>query len=203
MTKPGRGGVGTTLVLAVLLVVVSVAVGLGLGYLIWGSTSGGGREVVLGIRRLNELATVEQTVQSIVVEEENASVFNQPLPEFLTGERLLLVATGEVEAGVNLDDLEEDDVRVLGETVTVTLPEARVLDSSLDEDATKLYDRDRGLLKIQGNDELIEEARREALEQIEGEAMNNNVLEQAQNNAEDSIRALVTSLGYEKVSFEE
>ena len=201
-TKAGRGGLGTTLALAVLMVVVSVAAGLGLGYLIWGSTSGGGGEVVLGIRRLNELATVEQTVQAIVVEEESEKIGPVPLPDMIGGEKLLLVAVGEVEAGVDLDELEEDDVRVLGETVAVTLPEARVLDSSLDEDATKLYDRDRGLLKIQGNDELIEEARRSALEQIEGEAMNNNILEQAENNAEDSIRALVTSLGYEKVSFE-
>ena len=201
-TKAGRGGLGTTLALAVLMVVVSVAAGLGLGYLIWGSTSGGGGEVVLGIRRLNELATVEQTVQAIVVEEESEKIGPVPLPDVIGGEKLLLVAVGEVEAGVDLDELEEDDVRVLGETVAVTLPEARVLDSSLDEDATKLYDRDRGLLKIQGNDELIEEARRSALEQIEGEAMNNNILEQAENNAEDSIRALVTSLGYEKVSFE-
>ncbi len=144
---------------------------------------------------------MEQTIQAIVIQEENASVFNQPLPEFLTGEKLLLVAVGEVEAGVDLDELQQEDVRVVGEKVTITLPQARILDSSLNEDATKLYNRDRGLLKLQGNDELIEEARRDVLEQIQEEAKNNDVLEQAQNNAKDSIRALATSLGYEKVVF--
>ncbi len=137
-----------------------------------------------------------------MVEEENASVFNQPLPEFLTGEKLLLVAVGEVEAGVDLDELEQEDVRVVGKTVTIDLPQARILDSSLDEDATRLYDRDRGLLKPQGNDELLEEARRNALEQIQEEARNSGILEKAQSNARDSVRTLATSLGYEKVVFE-
>ncbi len=101
-----------------------------------------------------------------------------------------------------MDELGEDDVRVEGKTVTIDLPQARILDSSLSEDDTKLYDRDRGLLKLRGNDELIEEARRDALEEIQEEAKNNEILEQAQNNAEDSIRALTVSLGYERVVFQ-
>ena len=201
MTKAGRDGFGTTLILALLLVILSVAAGAGLTYLIWNPTEPDKPPVVLGIRQLNELATVEQTIQVVVTEEENAEIFQQPLPEFLTGEKLLLVAVGEVEAGVNLDELREEDVRIIGETVIIDLPEARILDTSLDEDATTLYDRDRGLLKPRGNDELIEEARRSALKKIQEGAENNDVLEQAQTNAEDSIRVLVTTLGYERVQF--
>jgi hypothetical protein len=160
MAKVGRGGFGTTLILALLLVIVSVAAGAGLVFLIWNPTEPDEPAVVLGIQRLNELATVEQTVQVIVTEEENAEIFRRPLPEFLTGEKLLLVAVGEVEAGVDLNELGEDDVRVVGKTVTIDLPNARILGSSLDEDQTRLYDRDRGLLKIRGNDELLEQARR-------------------------------------------
>lgn len=200
MIKRGSGGVGTTLILALLLVIVSVAAGAGLLYLIW-DPEPDEDTVVLGIRELNELATVEQTIQAIVIEEENERIFSQPLPEFLTGEKLLLVAVGEVEAGVDLDELDRDDVRVVGKTVTIDLPQARILDSSLSEEDTSLYDRDRGLLKPGGNDELIEEARRDALDEIQEEAKNNDILEQAQNNAEDSIRTLVTSLGYDEVQF--
>lgn len=203
MTKAGRGGLGTTLVLAMLLVVVSVAAGVGLTLAIWNPTTRGEGEVVLGIRRLNELATVEQTIQSIVVEEDNQSIWSQPLPEFLTGEKLLLVAVGEVEAGVNMDELQEEDVRVVGKTVTIDLPEARILDSSLDEDQTTVYDWDRGLLKTGDDAELAEEARRTAEDRIVETAREGGILGKAEQNAEESIRVLITSVGYEKVSFEE
>jgi hypothetical protein len=105
VTKIGGGGFGTTLILAVLLVIVSVAAGAGLVYLIWNPTGPDQPTVVQGIHRLNDLATVEYTTQVLVTEEDNVKIFRQPLPEFLTGEKLLLVAVGEVEAGIDLDEL--------------------------------------------------------------------------------------------------
>src|SRR5829696_7681172 len=159
MTKIRGGGFGTTLILALLLVIVSVAAGAGLVYLIWNPTEPKEPAVVQGVHRINELATAKYTAQVVVTEEENSEIFRQPLPEFLTGEKLLLVAVGEVEAGVDLEELGAEDVKIIGDAMTIDLPDARILDSSLNEDKTKLYDRDRGLLKIRGNDELIEEAR--------------------------------------------
>ena len=123
------------------------------------------------------------------------------LPDFLAGEKVLLVASGEVEAGVNLDELSKDDVRVEGERVIVELPEARILDSSLDEEETRLYDRERGLLNAQGDDDLVEEARLEAERRIVEAAKNQGILQQAESNAEDSIRVFVNSMGYEEVAF--
>jgi hypothetical protein len=201
MTKIGSGGLGTTLILALLLVIVSVAAGAGLVYLIWNPTEPDEPAVVQGIQRLNELATVKYTTQVIVTEKENTKILRQPLPEFLTGEKVLLVAVGEVEAGVDLDELGPEDVRVKGDTVYIDLPEARILDSSLDEDKTRLFDRDRGLFKIRGNDELIEEARRDAEDRMVEAARENDLLDKARDNSEASISTLITSLGYDEVRF--
>ncbi len=201
MTKVGRGGFGTTLILAVLLVVVSVAAGVGLALVIWNPTDPGKEDVVLGIRRLNELTTVEYTAQVLVTVEEDAEIGPVTIPEILKGEKLLLVAVGEVEAGIGLDTLGPEDVRVVGETVWIDLPEARILGASLDEDKTRLYDRDRGLLTA-GNDELIEKARRRAEDRVVEIAQENDILDKAQSNAEESIRTLMTSSGYERVVFE-
>ena len=201
MTKIGSGGLGTTLILALLLVIVSVAAGAGLVYLIWNPTEPDEPAVVQGIQRLNELATVKYTTQVIVTEKENTKILRQPLPEFLTGEKVLLVAVGEVEAGVDLDELGPEDVRVKGDTVYIDLPEARILDSSLDEDKTRLFDRDRGLFKIRGNDELIEEASRDAEDRMVEAARENDLLDKARDNSEASISTLITSLGYDEVRF--
>ena len=201
MTKIRGGGFGTTLILALLLVIVSVAAGAGLVYLIWNPTEPKEPAVVQGVHRINELATAKYTAQVVVTEEENSEIFRQPLPEFLTGEKLLLVAVGEVEAGVDLEELGAEDVKIIGDAMTIDLPDARILDSSLNEDKTKLYDRDRGLLKIRGNDELIEEARGDAEDRMVEAATENGILDKAENNAETSIRALANSLGYDEVQF--
>ena len=42
---------------------------------------------------------------------------------------------------------------------------------------TRLYDRDRGLFKIRRNDELIEEARRDAEDRMVEAARENNILQ--------------------------
>jgi Protein of unknown function (DUF4230) len=125
------------------------------------------------------------------------------LERALTGERVLLVAVGEVEAGVDLADLSENDVQVSEDKVSIRLPEPEVLSSSLDEEKTAVYDRDEGLLLrfLSTDDQLAEEARDEAVQRVEDAARENGILDQAQSNAEDSIRSFVTTLGFEEVEF--
>src|SRR5919202_779910 len=166
---------GSTLVWALLLVVAALAAGIGVARYgdrvpwladLMGEPTQTTESTVLGIKRLNELATAEMTAQVVVTEQKDIRVFSQPLPRFLTGQRVLLIARGEVRAGIDMDELREDDVRVDGKKVTVDLPKARILDTNLDEDKTKLYDWDRGVF-IRGDYSLVEEARRDAVVQLE------------------------------------
>ncbi len=114
---------------------------------------------------------------------------------------MLLLAVGEVEAGVDLSALGEDDVQVEGETVTIRLPEPEVFSASLDEDETGVYDRDFGPLNLRPDDELFEGARAEAESRVEEAARESGILDTAETNAEESIRAFVASLGFERVEF--
>jgi hypothetical protein len=160
------------------------------------------------IQALNQLTTT-RWIGQVVVEEEAEPGRIESLADAvgidasgLTGESVLLVATGEVEAGVNLDELEDGDVRTSEDTVTINLPEAGILSTSLDEERTGIYDRDRGAFVFGVNEELADEARREAVSEIEDAARESDILAQANTNAEDSIRAFVESLGFEEVRFE-
>jgi len=107
----------------------------------------------------------------------------------------------DVEAGVDLDDIHEGDVSVEGNTVTIDLPEAEILSASLDEETTRVYDRDFSPLNLRPDDDLVEKVRLRAVEKITASARENGVLDTAESNAEDSIRAFVTTLGFEKVAF--
>ncbi len=209
MGKRGSG-FGTTLALALVIVVLSVTLGVGLAR--YGSTLPivgplfGEAEprtttspvVVEGIQQLDQLATVRLTESVVVTRETGGS----DLERSLTGEKILLVATGDVEAGVDLSGLGRDDVRVEGGRVEIRLPEPEILSTSLDEQRTRLYDRDQGLLNLRPDDDLVEEARDAAQEEILAAARENGILDYAERNAEDSIRAFVTSLGFEEVRFE-
>ena len=202
------GGFGTTLALALVIVVLSVAIGVGLsrygGQLpILGSFFGDGGTrtttspvVVEGIQKLDELTTL-RTTQSVVVTKEEPGA----LGELLTGEEVIVVAVGRVDAGVRLDGIDPDDVSVEGKRAVIRLPDTEILSVSLDEEKTRLYDRDQGLLDLRPNDELAEDARGEAEERILAAAREDDVFGQAETAAEESIRAFVLSLGFEEVEF--
>ena len=212
MGKGRGGGFGTTLVLALLLVLVSVGVGVGIGRATFlgnlpvvgpllfeerPARTTAGPTVVEGIQDLDRLATVRWT-ESVPVTRESGGT---GLERFFSGEKVLLIASGDVEAGVDLARIGEDDVQVEGEAATIRLPEPEVFSASLDERETRIYDRDFSLLNLRPDDELVEEARSEAVGQIEAAARENGILEQAERNAEESIRAFATTLGFEEVRF--
>ena len=212
MGKKG-GGLGTTLVLALVIVLVGVGLGVALstssfmarlplvGPLLFEeqpAKTTSSPVIVEGIQDLDQLATVRWR-ESVVVTRESGGT---DLERLLAGEKVLLVATGEVVAGVDLEDLGRDDVRVNGETVTIRLPDPEVLSVALDEDATRVFDRDFGILNVRPDDDLAEEARAAAVEEIEQAAHDEEILVQAEQNAENGVRAFVTSLGFEEVRFE-
>jgi len=154
---------------------------------------------VEGIQDLNQLATVRRK-ESVVITRE---IGGTELERIFAGEEVTVVATGYVEAGVDLAHLGQDDVQVSGETVTIHLPEPEILSTSLDEEETRVYDRDFGLLNIRPDDALVEEARDVAVDKIEQAARDEDILDQAEQNAENAIRAFVTSLGFGEVRFAE
>jgi hypothetical protein len=123
------------------------------------------------------------------------------LDRLFSGEQVIVIATGNVEAGVDLGDIHKDDVSVNGDSVTIDLPKPEILSASLDEEMTRVYDRDLSPLNIRPDDQLVEEARLQAIQKIKGVARENEILDTAQQNAEVSIRAFVTTLGLDEVRF--
>jgi len=203
------GGLGTTLVLALVIVVLSTSLGVGLARYgpelpLVGPLLGEkpprtttGPVVVEGIQKLDQLATVRWTESVPVTRESGGDL----LERLFSGEKVLVIATGSVEAGVDLGEIRKDDVSVNGGTATIDLPKPEILSVSLDEGKTRVYDRDLSPLNVRPDDDLVEEARLRAVEKIKASARGNGILDTAEQNAEDSIRALVTTLGFEEVRF--
>jgi hypothetical protein len=203
------GGLGTTLVLALVIVVLGVVLGVGLAR--FGSLlpivgpllaekpprTTTGPVVVEGIKELDHLATVRWTESVPVTRETGGDI----LDRLFSGEKVIVMATGKVEAGVDLGDITKDDVSVGGDSVSIDLPQPEILSAGLDEEKTRVYDRDFSPLNMRPDDQLVEEARLQAVEKIKAAARENEILDTAENNAEDSVRAFVTTLGFEEVRF--
>jgi hypothetical protein len=150
------------------------------------------------VQSLSRLETVTYSVEKIITAESGQ---DSPF-SFLVGDRLILVAHGQVIAGVDLDKMEEDDIVVTGDrAVTVALPPAEVLVVKLDNQKTYIYDRETGPIGM--NPALESEARQAAEQEILNAALEDGILDMAQQNAEIYILRLLLSLGFEDVDFVE
>ncbi|MGH7435101.1 MAG: DUF4230 domain-containing protein [Polyangiaceae bacterium] len=109
---------------------------------------------------------------------------------------LLLIAAGDVVAGVDLTKVRDEDVVFDPATrsVRVKMPRPEVLSSAIDEQATHAYSRHTDTL-ARRNEQLEGDARRNAEEQMRKQAVEAGILDRARASADKTLRALLTSLG--------
>jgi len=153
--------------------------------------------VVDRIQKLQRLETVVYTLDKVVSGERE----NPFLPNFLAGDRILLLVHGEVVAGVDFGNLKLGDVSLHEKTVHLRLPDAVIFSTRLDSDKTRVYSRQTGLL-VPVDPNLETQARQEAEHQLQDSALQDGILKTAQQNARTTLTSLLTGLGFEKVEFD-
>lgn len=212
--QPRRGpGVGTALLVGILVSLALLA-----GLVVWGirsisdavPTPGDlsaalepepyqeiGPTVVRSIRDLSNLTTVEM-VEYTIVEKGTDEGFLA----WARGDSLELFAVARIGAGVDLGgvsvrsfDLSEDGV------VELVVPAAEVQYVAVDNEATQILDRDTGLF-TSGDPRLESDARRIADESLRQAALDEGILEMAEENAREVITNFLLNLGYRDVILE-
>ena len=153
--------------------------------------------VVDRIQRLQRLETVVYTMDKIVTGEKENAFF----PDFLAGDRLLMMVHGEVVAGIDFSNLKPGDVRVDGKQVRLHLPAAQIFSTRLDSARTRVYSRQTGLL-VSSDPNLETQVRQEAEQQLQQAAVVDGILKTAQQNATSTITSLLQGLGFEKIDFD-
>ncbi len=153
--------------------------------------------VVNKIQQLRRLETVVYTLDKIVSgERENAL-----LPDFLAGDRLLMLVHGDVVAGVDFSGLKAGGVMVDGKRVRLHLPDAQLFATRLDNTRTRVYSRQTGLL-VPVDPNLESRVRQEAERQLQQAALLDGILKTANVNARATLTSLLQGLGFERVEFE-
>jgi hypothetical protein len=153
-----------------------------------------GPVVVESVRDLASLTTVEM-VEFTIVEKGT----DQGWLEWARGDTVRLMAVAAIGAGVDLAAVQASDFRLSEDgVVTVTLPHAELQYVDVDEEATQVIDRQKGLL-TKGEPQLESETRHLADTVLTQNALDKGILEQAEENASTAINSFLLGLGYSRV----
>jgi hypothetical protein len=148
--------------------------------------------VIKEMRQLGRLETSSFTIEKIIEAKKDGG---GPWRNILFGDKLLLIANGEVVAGYDLSGLTEADVEKVSGSLRVKLPAPQILSVRLDNEKTRVYDRDQGLLS-RGDKDLESEARLAAEQSIRDAACAAGILREAEENAVKQLKAVLGALGY-------
>lgn len=155
-------------------------------------------DVVVAIQDLARLETTSYHVERVIdLVARQRQLFGLVEAE----DAILLVAAGDVVAGVDLTRMRDGDVVIEPEAnrATITLPEPEIFSARLDNERTYVHTRDTDLTASR-DPHLETRARREAERTLREAAIEAGIMERARDNAETAIGTLVRSLGYDEVT---
>ena len=132
------------------------------------------------------------------------------VPSPIRGERVLFVAVGDVEAGVDFSGIKGDAVRVSDNrrSVHLELPHAQFFGARVDPARSYVYDRDRGLIDrvasiFQDNPTSEQELYVLAQEKLMDAAEESSgILARAERNTRLMLTGLLEALGFTSVTIE-
>jgi hypothetical protein len=130
------------------------------------------------------------------------------VPSAIRGERVLFVAVGTVDAGVDFSGLDDNVVAVSSDRtrVTLELPRAELFGARIDPERSYVYDRDRGLIDrvasvFQDSPTGERELYLLAEDKLVAAAQSGSgLLARAERNTHSMLVALLRALGFEQVS---
>ena len=152
---------------------------------------------ILQIRNLSRLETQSFSVERVV----EAKVERGNALDLVLGDRLLLIASGDVVAGVDLGKLKDSDVTISsdGKTVTLRLPPSEIFSKALNNDRTRVYDRQTGIFASENKD-LETQARTAAEDEILQAACEGGVMQKSADEAKRSLEQFLRLMDFQVVN---
>lgn len=150
--------------------------------------------VLQAVRRLARLESVQFRLERVIDLKREQKRW---LGLVQAKDAILLIASGEVTAGVDLSNLEEDAIRVdwPNKRAIVRLPPVDILHSGLDEQRTYVHSRTTDTL-FEERTSLETEARRRAEQSLRQAALDGGILKVAETSAVTTVTSLLRSLGF-------
>lgn len=200
--QKGRAKWHNTKIIFFLLVVIVVGILIGIGSF---KQFFGAEPVVEkgsfieSMKELSSLASSQAYVKAVIEKEDN-QIFGKEINTNFPGtkRKLLLVVPGTVTAGVDLQNVDEDHLKLNEEdkTLAITLPRATIIqEPSLQFEQVQAFSVE-GIFREDVNWEEAYELAAEAKTLVKEEAIAQGLLEMAEKNAESTLKEFFSQLGY-------
>jgi len=196
----------TRLSIAALCLGILLLIGLLIGFIIPRLSMHFGRPFIYNtatflqsIKGVNQLVAVQYNMEKVIVlEDPPKNVFGQ----WVTGDsRVILVASGVVKAGVDLDKLTVNDLKLSGTNLIIRLPRSEITDVYLDDNKTQVVEHKTGFMR-RFDAKLPQLARQQALDEIRRAARYSGIQDEADTRARASLKQIMEPLGV-KVEFKD
>jgi hypothetical protein len=156
---------------------------------------------ILQIQALNRIETMRYSVERVV----EAGTERGDFLDSILGDKLLLIASGDVVAGVDLSRLRASDINISsdGKSITIKLPPSEIFSAALNNQRTRVYNRDTkiGTQLTGGQDPTLEtQARQVAEAEILNAACEADVMRRSADEAQRSIEQFLKLLEFESVT---
>jgi hypothetical protein len=153
-------------------------------------------QVMVQVRSASELTTaiVETEAVSRVEQENDPILFVIPNPPT----ELIYKGHGEVRAGFDLTQIDEDNITIQGQKVIITLPPPEILSAGLDAAKSGIFDLDEPWLG-ELHPDTVNRAQQDAMALIMEQACAQDILGKANRNAEVEFARLLSALAFGEV----
>lgn len=150
------------------------------------------------IEDISELSLVQYNYTTVIGLKESKNLGNIDLP--FTEKSFLATFDGQIKAGVTLEaDILENAVKE-NKSIIIELPKAKITDHTIDETSLLVYDQSKNIInqiRIEDyNNAIILEK-----ESMEKKALDNGILNQAEDRAAILLREILENIGYEQIEF--
>lgn len=151
--------------------------------------------ILIEREELGKMITIQYKLQNVSVVEEKEAWW---VVRLFGENKVVLVATGEVMAGVDMTLLAEEDIVVSGTTVKIVMPAAEIFSVHLVPGESWVYDRKLNILKPNWQLEL--QAQEQAERSLAEWSVNNGILGQAEEVFTTRIETFLRRLGFTDVT---
>ena len=147
------------------------------------------------IQALARLETIQYSVQQVVEVDYQQGTFG-----YFFGNKILCQVKANIIAGINMQMLQPGDMQFQNDILYVKLPPTEIFTNAVDESKTKIFDIQTGLLADPDPNQALD-CIVAAKEVILMAAMEDNILGQAQINAEAFLIRFFAALGFTSTIF--
>lgn len=110
-------------------------------------------------------------------------------------DEIVIIANGKVRAGFNLENLNENDIIVTGDTLTINLPQADIFDVTVNPSGFDIY-----IENGTWTQEQVTKIENRAIDQIKNDAIKSGIIEKAEESGIEKLTEIFKTFGFSVVN---